>query len=104
STTTPEDRERFFGQSGGGRVHVIEGAWLERVRRCRLYAYRLPLESFRPDEVVGGYWVTDQEVEAAERGVVDDLLGMHVEARIELRIAASIWPFWRRVVASTVEF
>ena len=81
STTTPEDQERFFGQSGGGRVHVIEGAWLRgRPGRCRLYAYRLPLESFRPHEEVGGYWVADQEVEAAERVVVDDLLGMHVEA------------------------
>jgi hypothetical protein len=43
-------------------------------------------------------------VEAIERVVVDDLLGRHASARIELRVTPSIWPFWRRVTASTVEF
>jgi hypothetical protein len=103
STTTPEDRERFFGQSGAGRVHVIEADWLERMRTCRLYAYRLPAGPFRPHET-GGYWVSDTLVEAAERMLVDDLIGRHARARIELRITPSIWPFWRRVADSTVEF
>jgi hypothetical protein len=103
STTTAEDRERFFGQCGTDRVHVIEADWLERVRSCRLYAYRLPASSFRPHEV-GGYWVTGQPVTAIERILVDDLLGRPARARIELRITPSIWPFWRRVAASTVEF
>ena len=56
SATTPEDRERFFGQGAANRVHVIEAGWLNRMRACRLYAYRLPAEAFRPHEV-GGYWV-----------------------------------------------
>lgn len=103
STTSDDDRERFFGQSGTDRVHVIEAGWLEQLQRCRLYAYRLPAGTFRPHEV-GGYWVSDQPVEAIEQVVIDDLLGRHARARIELRIAPSIWPFWRRVVNSTVEF
>jgi hypothetical protein len=53
---------------------------------------------------VGGYWVADEQVEAIERLVVDDLLGRHARARIELRITPSIWPFWRRVTSSTIEF
>jgi len=28
----------------------------------------------------------------------------HAAAGIELRITPSIWPFWRRVAGSTVEF
>jgi len=52
--TSPEDRERFFGQGAAGRVHVMEAAWLDRMRACRLYAYRLPAETFRPHQV-GGY-------------------------------------------------
>src|SRR5580692_6560465 len=35
SATTPEDRERFFGQSGADRVHVIEADWLGRMQVCR---------------------------------------------------------------------
>lgn len=103
STTTPADRERFFGQSDAGRVHVIEADWLQRMRACRLYAYRLPAGSFRPHET-GGYWVSEAPVEAEERMLVDDLIGRHARARIELRISPSIWPFWRRVAESTVEF
>jgi hypothetical protein len=103
STTTAADRERFFGQSGTDRVHVVEAGWLDRIRACRLYAYRLPTEPFQPHEV-GGYWVTGEQVDAIERVEADDLLARHTRARIELRIAPSIWPFWRRVVESTVGF
>jgi hypothetical protein len=48
--------------------------------------------------------VADEPVEAIERVVIDDLVGRHTAAGIELRVTPSIWPFWRRVVASTVEF
>jgi hypothetical protein len=103
STITADDRERFFGQAGTDRVHVIEAGWLDRMHECRLHAYRLPAATFRPHQV-GGYWVSDQPVDAAERVVVDDLPGRHARARIELRISPSVWPFWRRVVDSSVEF
>jgi hypothetical protein len=53
---------------------------------------------------VGGYWVTGEPVEAIGQVIVDDLVGRHAAARIELRITPSIWPFWRRVADSTVEF
>ena len=85
------------------RVHVIEADWLKRMGACCLYAYRLPAEVFRPHEV-GGYWVADEQVEAIDQVLIDDLLGRHADARIELRVTPSIWPFWRRVTASTVEF
>ena len=75
SGTTPEDRERFFGQSAANRVHVIEAGWLERVQACSLHAYRLPAEAFRPHEV-GGYWVAEEPVDAIGHVVVDDLLGL----------------------------
>lgn len=103
STTTAADRERFFGQSDASRIHVIEAGWLARMQQCRLYAYRLPGQTFRPHEVVG-YWVSGEQVDAVERVVVDDLPGRHARARIELRVTPSIWPFWRRVTESTVEF
>ena len=103
SATTAEDRERFFGQSAANRIHVIESGWLRRMQACRLYAYRMPTEPFRPHEV-GGYWVAEEPVQAVEQLVVDDLLGKHADARIELRVTPSIWPFWRQVADSTVEF
>jgi hypothetical protein len=53
---------------------------------------------------VGGYWVTDEQVDAIDQVIVDDLVGRHASAGIELRMTPSIWPFWRRVASSTVGF
>jgi hypothetical protein len=102
-TTTPEDRERFFGQSAASRIHGIESGWLSRMWACRLHAYRLPAAAFRPHEV-GGYWVAGEPVDAIDQVVIDDLLGRHAAAGIELRVTPSLWPFWRQVTNSTVEF
>ncbi len=103
SATTPQDRERFFAQTAANRVHVMEAGWLNRMRDCRLYAYRLPADAFGPHEV-GGYSVSGDPVDAIGQVVVDDLIGSHARAGIELRITPSIWPFWRLVANSTVEF
>jgi len=104
TATTAEDLERFFGQTSATRIHVIEADWLERLRACRLYAYQLPAQNFRPHDVVGGYWIGDEEVNALDRVDVGDLLAAHVSAGIELRVTPSIWPFWSRVAASSLEF
>ncbi len=103
STTSDGDVERFFGQSDRRRVHVVESAWPDRMRECRLYAYRLPIGPFKPHDV-GGYWVTGETVGALERVTIDGLIGRHSAAGIELRITPSILPFWRRVIESTLEF
>jgi hypothetical protein len=76
STTTAADRERFFGHSDATRIHVIEAG--------------------RPG--------CGEQVDAVERVVLDDLPGRPARAGIELRVTPSIWPFWRRVTESTVDF
>jgi len=43
-------------------------------------------------------------VTAIDQVAIDDLPAQHADAGIELRITPSIWPFWRRVINSTVEF
>ena len=85
------------------RIHLIENGWLDRLRACELYAYRLPDESFVPHDV-GGYWVSDQPVAAEERVGVGDLLTRHADAEIELRITPSVRKLWDLVTRSTIEF
>ncbi len=103
-STTPEDRERFLGQTVASRVHVIESAWLGRLRSCDLFAYELPTATFRVHGEVGGYWTSPEPVDPLGRHVVGDLLERHAAAGFELRVTPSIWPFWRRVTASTLAF
>jgi len=99
--TTPEDAELLNGAS---RVHAVEGSWLERMRTAHVVAYRLPDETFAADPEVGGYWLSREPVAPLEIVELGDLLALHVGAGIELRLVASLWPLWSRVVTSTLEF
>jgi Family of unknown function (DUF6886) len=90
--------------AGANRVHAVEGTWLERIRAARVVAYRLPEETFAPDPEVGGYWLSREPVVPVELVELSDLLALHAEAEIELRIVANLWPLWKRVIASTLEF
>jgi hypothetical protein len=100
--TSQEDVERFLGVPDR-RVHAVESGWLGRMRDARVLAYRLPEESFVPHEV-GGYWVSEQTVEPVELVELGDLLALHADAEIELRVTPNLWPLWDAVVASSLEF
>jgi hypothetical protein len=102
--TSDEDVDRFLDGDRSRRVHATESDWLERLRDARLFAYRMPGETFRPHDSVGGYWIATATLEPLERVDLGDLLARHADARIELRIVPSIWPLWDRVVGSTLEF
>jgi hypothetical protein len=100
--TTAEDAERLL--VGSTRVHAFESGWLARVRDTRVVAYRLPEQTFSPDPEVGGYWLSREPVEPVELVELGDLLALHADAGIELRIVDNLWPLWDRVIASTLEF
>ena len=100
--TSPEDAARLLGDAA--RVHAIEESWLDRMRTAAVFAYRLPEEHFEPHPEVGGYWISRAPVEPIETELLDDLVGRHRRAEIELRVLPNLWPLWNDVVASTLEF
>lgn len=101
--TTPSDRDRFFGMTGAPLAIVVEGWWLDAIRSCRLYAYRMPTVTFTR-HIVGGYWVSDEPVDAIERVDVGDLLERHATTGYDFVVTPSLWPWWHTVVTSTLEF
>ena len=102
--TDPADADRLIGT--GHRVHTIEYSWLRRMQSVRLFAYRLPAEPFTPFGEPGPYALVAREtvkpLGPPER--VGDLLALHARAGIELRLVDNLWPWWDRVVASTLGF
>jgi hypothetical protein len=101
--TTAADRERILGPGGGDRVHAIEYSWLTRLQAVRLFAYRLPAALFRPFETHA--MVAEQSVEPlGPAEPVGDLLTLHEQAGIELRVLPSLWAFVDAVAASTLDF
>jgi hypothetical protein len=101
SETSDDDVERWLDGDRTRRVHVIESAWLERMRTTRVVAYRLSESGFEPED---RFWVTRETVEPVELVELGDLLARHAEARIELRVAPALYPLWDAVVASTLDF
>lgn len=86
------------------RLHVTELAWLDRIRRCTLYVYRLPPGPFEPWPDAAGQWVSRNPVAPLAVEPVGDLLDWHAAAGIELRFTTNVWPFWDEVVASGLPF
>jgi hypothetical protein len=103
-STSEDDVECFLCGDRAHRVHAIEGAWLPDLRAARVFAYRLPPESFTRYERAAGYWVSRVAVEPLEVAELGDLLAKHAAAGIELRIVPALAPLWEHVIASTLEF
>jgi hypothetical protein len=99
--TSDDDVERWLAGDPNLRVHAIEAEWLERMRRARLYAYRMPPATF---ELEDRFWVSAETVDAIERVELGDLLALHAAAGIELRVVPRLLELWERVVASTLDY
>jgi hypothetical protein len=89
---------------GAGRMHAIEGSWLDRVRACKLFAYRFDSAAFELKLAEAGYWVARESVRPEAVTPVGDLVDRHVKAGIELRIVANLWPLIDAIVESGLEF
>ena len=90
-----KDRLASISSSRGGS---------NRCATTRVVAYRLPNETFERDPEVGGYWLSREPVVPVELVELGDLVELHARSRIDLRVVENLWPTWRRVVASSLEY
>jgi hypothetical protein len=101
--TSDDDVERWLDGDRNRRVHVIEGAWLDRMRTATVYAYRMPEQPFDIVED-GRFYIASSTVRPLELVELGDLLALHADAGIELRIAPELLALWDKVVNSTLDF
>jgi hypothetical protein len=102
SDTTTADAARFLGSSTA--VIAIEDVWSERLRRCRLYCYALPAETFRCIDECAGYFVSRAPVVPLGIDIIDDPIAELAKRSVELRIMPSLWPLRDAVIASSLTF
>jgi hypothetical protein len=102
--TTADDAERILGH--GERVHAIEYAWLRRMQTATVYAYRLPAAPFAPVDPADTFALVARErvIPLGPPEPVGDLIEAHHAAGIQLRLLDNLWPWWDRVITSTVGF
>jgi hypothetical protein len=66
AATSDNDVERFLAGDRSLRVHAIQADWLDAFRAARVFAYRLPTETFERYPRAAGYWVSRVAVTPAE--------------------------------------
>lgn len=90
---------------GSSRLHAIEYGWLDTLRTTRLYAYRLPATAFTPfGDDAHAHVSTTPVTPLGPPEPVGDLLHLHEQAAIELRVLPTLWPLWDRITTSTLGF
>jgi len=98
------DVERLLGYTTARYVTAIERDWLDRLRQIRLYVYHLPADTFTLIDAAADYYVSTAAVTPLSVVPTDDLLAWLVAADVEVRITPSLWPLYRAVIASTLDF
>ncbi|MCE9621174.1 MAG: hypothetical protein K8R99_02395 [Actinomycetia bacterium] len=91
---TPDEAAAFRAAlaTDAHRVHAIETGWLERMSTTTVYRYELDAADFVPWNDAGGQWVCDHEIEPLAVAPIGDLLALHRDAGIELRVVDNLWP------------
>lgn len=92
-----------FG-SAAARMHATELRFLDLMRTTTVYRYVLPPESFTCWPDADGQYVSAEPVVPLGVEPVGDLLGLHVEAGIELRFVPNLWPLIDAILASGLDF
>lgn len=86
------------------RVHAIETRWLDRLRTTTIHRYDFDDGPFVPWPEASGYEVAREAVEPIACEPIGDLLALHVDAGIELRVVPSIWPLVDLAVSGPWDF
>jgi len=83
-------REAF--RTVASRIHAIELDWLQIMSSSVLYRYRFDASAFHPWAEASGQWTSDRPVDPIDVERIDDLIGCHIAAGIELRAVPNLWP------------
>ena len=99
--TSEDDVDAWLAGDRARRVHAIEPGWLGKMRTATLYAYRMPERTFVLED---RFFVSPKAVDALERVDLGNLLQLHADAGIELRIEPDLLALWHRVRATTLDY
>lgn len=103
-TTTAEDRAQWLGGSAASMILAFESGWLERLRACRLFAYRFDPAPFVDLRDHGCHAAYETVLPLGPPEPVGDLLMRHARAEVELRLTPSLWPLHAALTKTTLHW
>jgi hypothetical protein len=102
--TSPEDRQRFLGQSRATHVVAIEAGWFPRVKETTLYCYEFAADNFTCLDEVAGYYISYEQEMPVSRRRVDDIFGELLKRDVELRVLPELRTLADAVKESSLSF
>ncbi len=103
-TEAEQHRLTDLFDTAASRICAAESQWLRAVRDAHLYRYRFDRSSFEPWSEADGQYITGEVVYPAEVDLLDDLLGLHADAGVELRFTPRLGALMDRMLASGLSF
>ena len=86
------------------RICACECRWIDGVRRGRIYRYAFDGDQFAPCTGAEGQYISGEVVIPRSVDVLDDLLGLHAAAEVELRFTPKLGSLMDRMLASGLPF
>jgi hypothetical protein len=86
------------------RICAAESHWLDRIRDGIVYRYRFDGSLFAPWTEADGQYITGEVVYPEAVDVLDDLLGLHADNGVELRLTPRLGRLMDRMLASGLPF
>jgi hypothetical protein len=86
------------------RICAAETHWLEGIRTGHLYRYTFDGVDFHRWEEADGQYVSDRVVQPIGVDRLNDLLGLHAAAEVELRITPRLGRLMDQITASGLPF
>lgn len=86
------------------RICAAECHWLERIRDASIYRYSFDASAFAPWSDADGQYISGDVVYPETVEVLDDLLGLHAEAEVELRFTVRLGTLMDQMLVSGLPF
>ena len=86
------------------RICACESHWVDGMRRARVYRYAFDGDQFAPWTGAEGQYISGEVVIPRSVDVLDDLIGLHAAAEVELRFTPKLGSLMDRMLGSGLPF
>lgn len=103
--TTPDDKNKFFGQNSASYIITIEETWFKKLHDIVLYCYEFSSKGFKILDKCAGYYISSNVIEPLSVKKIDNITAeLEKRKNVELRIVPSLIDLANNVSLSTLAY
>jgi hypothetical protein len=102
--STPEDIDRYIGNTDVSSVIAIERAWFRKMQETRLTIYEFDPTGFILQDAIAGYYVSDKIQVPIGVTTINDLYAAIFARNAELRVLPNLWSLCNTIKSSSLGY